>query len=64
VRFRTLLLATLIGLCSFSVAHAKKHAPKYTHGNGHYKKPKKFKPGKFKTPTQQKMKPAKWGVKR
>ena len=63
MRFRTLLLAALIGLCSLSVAQAKKHAPKYSHGKGHYKKPKKFKPGKFKTPKQKKMK-AKWGAKR
>jgi hypothetical protein len=63
VRFRTVLLAALIGLCSLSVAQAKKHAPKYSHNNGHYKKPKKFKRGKFKTPKQKKMK-AKWGAKR
>jgi hypothetical protein len=61
VRFRTLLLAALIGLGSFSVAQAKKQ-PKYS--QGHYKKPKKFKRGKFKTPKQQKMKKAKWRAKR
>jgi hypothetical protein len=62
VRFRTLLLAALIGLCSLSVAQAKKQAVKYN--NGHYKKPKKLKRGKFKTPKQKKMKKAKWGAKR
>jgi hypothetical protein len=62
VRFRTLLVAALIGLCSLSVAQAKKQAPKYS--QGHYKKPKKFKRGKFKTPKQKKMKKSKWGVKR
>jgi hypothetical protein len=55
-------VAALIGLCSLSVAQAKKQAPKYS--QDHYKKPKKFKRGKFKTPKQKKMKKSKWGVKR
>jgi hypothetical protein len=64
VRFRTLLLAALIGLFSLSVAQAKKHPAQYHAKNTHYKKPKKNKRGKFKTPKQKKMKKSKWGVKR
>jgi hypothetical protein len=56
VRFRTFLLAAIIGLGSFQLAEASlfHHKPKY----GSYKA-KKFKPGRYKTkkykPGQQKM---------
>jgi hypothetical protein len=62
VRFRTILLAVLIGLSSFQAAEAKTVRPKPLHKvknhspNYHGKKPKKYKPAKFKSPKLKKPK--------